>query len=286
MKLPDQSDRQGPRPGWLVLFVVLSLIVITMWYREGDTGPLHRLRIGVQTVAAPFSAAGEWATGPVRGLITWAGDLGVSRSQLEALRKQNSTLRTRVAELEEARLENARFRELLEIKQALEIEALGARVIGRPTNSWEGVITIDRGTEDGVKTGMPVVGPDGLLGQTDQVGPTSARVRLITDQSSGVAALVQRSRAEGIVRGSIQGQLTLEFVSRETTLRVGDVVITSGLGGVYPKGIIVGEISEMSSRSNDLYRSATVAPAGDVTRLEEVLVLVGYQVDVNPSGGE
>lgn len=286
MKLPNQSDRQGPRPGWLVLFVALSLILITVWFREGETGPVHRLRIGVQSVVAPFSAAGEWATGPVRGLIAWAGDLGVSRSELEALREQNSTLRARVAELEEARLENERLRGLLEIEQARELDAIGARVIGRPTNAWEGVITIDRGTADGIKAGMPVIGPDGLLGQTVQVGRTSARVRLITDQRSGVAALVQRNRAEGIVRGSIEGELSLEFVSKETTLKAGDVIITSGLGGVYPKGIVIGEIAELTRRPNDLYRSATVAPAGNVTSLEEVLVLIGYEMADTPNGGE
>lgn len=283
----SQPDKSGPRPALLALFVVVSIILITMWFRESDTGPLHRLRIGVQTVAAPVSAAGEAVTRPVRGLFAWAGDLGVSRSQLEQLREQNSALRVRVAELEEARLENTRLRELLKLAQAADIEAVGAHVIGRPTNLWEGVITIDRGTRDGIEPGMPVLGADGLLGQTIDVGPVSSRVRLISDQRSSVSAFVQSNRAEGIVRGSIDGRLTLDFVSVETTLQAGDVVITSGMGGVYPKGIIVGEISDVRAEPGRLYQYVRVRPAAELEGIEEVLVLVGSPTtDLQGGSGE
>ncbi len=285
MKLPNQSDKTGPRPGWLVLFIALSLVIITVYFREGESGFVHRAQVGVQSVAAPFSAAGEWMTRPVRGVIAWAGDLGVSRSQLESLREQNASLRSRVAELEEARLENERLRALVEIVQARDLDAVGGRVIGRPTNSWEGVITIDLGTEDGITTGMPVIGPEGLLGQIVQVGRSSAKVRLITDQRSGVAGLVQRSRAEGVVRGSIDGELSFDFVSTETTVKAGDVVVTSGLGGVYPKGIVIGEVSDVRSLANELYQEITVVPAGDLDGLEEVLVLK-VTTETEPGGGE
>ncbi len=285
MKLP-QPDRTVPRPGLLIILVALSIVVITVWFREPQTGPLHRARVLVQTAAAPVSAAGGWVTAPVRGLFAWMGDLGVSRSQLEQLRTQNTELRARVAELEEARLENERLRGLVAIKEAQDLEAVAARVIGRPTNSWEGVITIDRGSGDGIKVGMPVVGPLGLLGQTVSVGPGFSRVRLITDQRSGVAALVQRSRAEGIVKGTIDGRLTMEFVSTDTTVTAGDVVITSGIGGVYPKGIVIGEVSEVDRQANALYQDIALQPASDLAGLEEVLVLTGAPPATAPEGGE
>lgn len=270
----------------LALFVVAAIVLMTVWFREGDTGPIHRVRVGVQTVMSPVSAAGEFVTRPVRGFFEWAGDLGVSRSQLEQLREQNAQLRARVAELEEARLENERLRGLVDLAQAREYQAVAARVIGRPTNSWEGVILINRGSSQGVRPGMPVVGPEGLLGQTVEVGPVSSRVRLISDQRSGVAALVQRSRAEGVVRGSIERTLGLDFVSVGTTVTPGDVVITSGLGGVYPKGIVIGEVGEVRKSPAALYQNISVIPASDLEGLEEVLVLVGAPEARIPEAGE
>lgn len=279
-------EKHGNRPGWLLLYIAIAVVLMTVWSREPDTGPLHSVRVGVHAVTAPIAAAGEWATTPVREFLAWAGDLGVSRSQLEQLRDQNEQLRSRVAELEEARLENQRLRALVKIVQAGDLQSIGAHVIGRPANSWEGVITIDRGSRDGVKVGMPIVGSLGLLGQTVQVSSGSSRVRLITDQRSGVAAMIQSSRAEGVVHGSIEGQLSLDFVSRETTVRAGDVVITSGLGGVFPKGILVGEVLEVHKNANALQQSITVVPASDPSSTEEVKVLLGAPPAAKLEGGE
>ena len=285
MKLP-QPEKSSARPGLLVVFVVLSIVLTTLWFHEGATGPVHRLRSGVQSVAAPVETAGEFVTRPARSFLRWGSDLGVSRSQLETLRAQNDELRRRVSDLEEARLENVRLRKLVAFVGANKGRSLGARVIGRPTNSWEGVITIDRGTADGVKQGMPVVGPQGLLGQTIDVTSRSAKVRLITDPRSGVAAMVQSTRAEGIVRGSIEGDLSLDFVSRETTVRAGDVVISSGMGGVYPKGLIIGEITTVKSSPAGLYQEIVLAPAGSLSGLEEVVVLIDATTQTSQGGGE
>lgn len=282
----QRTETPGPRPGWLILFVALAIVLITVWYRESDTGPLHRVKTGVQVVAAPVQAGGELLTRPLRGLFAWASDLGVSRSQLQELREQNQSLRVRVAELEEARLENERLRALVDLPKAREARSVAAHVIGRPTNSWDGVIVIDRGSTDGVRTGMPVIGPQGLLGQTVTVAPGSAKVRLITDQRSGVSAMVQRTRSEGVVRGSIDGRMTLDFVSNDTPVEAGDVVITSGMGGVYPKGLPIGEVSEVRREANALYQYIRVEPASDPSGLEEVLVIVGDQAPVVPEASE
>lgn len=285
MRLP-QPEKSSAHPGLLILFVVLAIVVTTVWFREADTGPVHTLRAGVHAVAAPISSVGEFVTRPVRNLFAWGSDLGVSRSQLETLRTQNDQLRQRVSDLEEARLENERLKGLVAFVQSSKTQAVGARVIGRPTNSWEGVITIDRGTADSIQAGMPVVGPAGLLGQTVDVTAHSARVRLITDPNSGVAAMLQSSRTQGIVRGSIEGQLTLDFVSTETTVRAGDVVITSGIGGVYPKGLIIGEVTKVRKTPADLYQNIELAPTGRLAGLEEVLVLVGAAPKTDVGVGE
>lgn len=282
----SQPQKPSARPGLLLAFLIAAVVIITMWYREGTTGPLHRIRLGTQAATAPVSAAGEFLTRPVRGFFSWASDLGVSRSQLEQLRKQNAQLRLRVAQLEEARLENDRLRGLLDVPLAKDQKSLGAHVIGRQSNSWEGVITIDRGTADKVKSGMPVIGPKGLLGQTVGVTRHTARVQLITDPLSRVAAMVQSTRAQGIVRGSLEGRLSLDFVSRNTTVTAGDMVITSGMGGVYPKGLIIGEVTSVKSEPSALYKSITIEPPAGIGGLEEVAVLLLPAASTDVGGGE
>ncbi len=159
-------------------------------------------------------------------------------------------------------------------------------MIGRPTNSWERVITIDRGSADGVKVEMPVLAAKGLLGQTISVTKHSARVRLITDARSGVAGMVQANRAEGLVKGSIEGDVSLEFVSKETTVKPGDVVVTSGLGGVYPKGLLVGEVISAAKTPSSLYQDIRVEPIANLAGLEEVVVLTGAAPATQIGGGE
>lgn len=269
------AEKSSARIGVLVALVLVAVVLVTVWYREGDAGSLHRIRTGVHAAAAPFGVAGEFVTRPIRGVGGWFGGFGLSRQEVEALREQNAKLRVRNAELEEARLQNERLRELVALVEARELAVLGARVISRPTNAWEGVITIDVGTDDGVAPGMPVVAPDGLLGQTIGVTGRSAKVRLITDQRSGVAAMVQQGRSEGIARGAIDGGLTLDFVSVDATVTSGDVVITSGMGGVFPKGLLIGEVAEATNNPGDLDQTIVLSPAADLGRLEEVAVLVG-----------
>lgn len=285
MRLPE-PERSGGGTALLVALVVVSLILITVYFRESDSGPLHLMRRGTQAASAPVAAAGEWVFTPVDAVREWFGGFGVSRTEVETLRDQNAELRQRVSELEEARLENERLQEILGFIQARELEAVGARVIGRPVNAWEGTIVIDRGSDDGIEPGMPVLAPQGLLGQTIDVTANSAKVRLITDQRSGVGALLQSSRAEGIVNGSIEGELSLDYVSREVTVTVGDVVLTSGMGGVYPKGLLIGEVIDVLTAENDLYPSISVRPSARLAGIEEVIVLVGAPSDVDLGSGE
>jgi rod shape-determining protein MreC len=298
MRLP-QPEKSNLQPGLLVVLIVLSLLLTTLWYREGSNGPLHQLRGGAQAIAAPVGATGELVTRPVRSVLKWVADLGVSRSQLEALRQQNDKLRNTVAALEESRLENQRLQSLVNFAQTSKLQALGAHVIGRPTQ-WDRVITLDRGTADGVREGMPVVGPlvstpaatteasaaGGLIGQTVDVTAHSAKVRLITDQSSGVAAMVQSNRTEGVVRGAIDGVLSLDFISHETTVKAGDVVITSGMGGVYPKGILVGEVTKVINQPSSLYQDIVLSSSARLGGIEDVLILVGTNSQPQTGSGE
>ncbi len=285
MQLPD-SDRSSGGTGLLVALVVVSLILITVYFREGDGGLLHSSRRGVQAATAPVAALGDWVFTPVDAVRRWVAGAGMSREEARALSEQNDELRQRLAELEEARLENSRLREIVGFIEARELDATGARVIGRPSNSWEGTIIIDKGSDDGIAAGMPVLAPQGLLGQTVDVTAHSARVRLITDQRSGVAALIQTNRAEGIVRGSLRGELSFDFVSREITITPGEVVLTSGMGGVYPKGLLIGEVADVQLEDNDLFPAISILPSARIAGIEEVIVLVGAAPEPELGGGE
>jgi len=204
-----------------------------------------------------------------------------SKSTLDALEQQNDELRARLAELEEARQENERLRALVEFAEERGLAKLGARVIRRPVSSWEGVIVIDRGSDDGVEPGMPIISSEGLVGQVAEVSKSASTVRLITDQQSGVAAMVQSTRALGIVRGAVSGGLTLDFLGGEALPQPGDVVLTSGLGGVYPKGIVIGDITDVDSRRGELYPRVVVRSRVSIDTIEEVFVLVGAGVETD-----
>lgn len=270
----------------LAALVIAALVITTVYFREGDSGLLHRTRSSVQAMTAPVAAAGTWVTSPFRSARRWVSDVTATKEEVETLRQQNEELRVIVAELEEARLENDRLRALVGFIEARDLDALGARVIGRPPSGWDGVITIDRGTADGVEKGMPVLAPQGLLGQTIEVTSHSAKVRLITDQRSGVAAMIQPTRAEGIVRGSLEGDLSMEYVSRDATVSVGDVVLTSGMGGVYPKGLLIGEVDSAEVLESDLFYEISVHPAARVSDIEEVIVLIGAPPEPDTGGDE
>lgn len=267
--------------------IVAALIVTTLWYREGTSGPLHATRTGLTAASEPFAVVGTWVTTPLRAIGNWVASTGVNRTDYAALQKQNLDLKQRLAALQEAQLQNDRIRALVDFAKAQNLPSIGAQVIGRPTESRQQSILIDRGTNNNVKLGDAVIAAGGLVGQVVEVTPWSARVRLITDSESGVAVLVQRTRANGIVQGTLDGPLQLEFVDKKTPPVVGDVLITSGLGGVFPKGIVVGEVTDVASSQTDLFPVVAVASRVQIDRIEEVLVLSGETTAaLQPGGGE
>jgi rod shape-determining protein MreC len=272
-RLEIDTRRGAGRPIVLAVLVVVALMITTVWYREDTGGPLHAARRVVIAASSPFAAAGSWLTTPFRAAGTWFSGLSVDTGDYAALKAQNLDLKQRLAALEEAKLENERISQLVEFAKAQDLPTIGARVIGRPTDSRQRTVLIDRGTSSGVARGDAVIAAGGLVGQVVEVTPWTAQVRLVTDSESGVAVLVQRTRANGIVRGTLDGPLALEFVDKKAAPVVGDVLLTSGLGGVYPKGLVVGEVTTVSAPSTDLFPVVSVESRVDIGRIEEVLVL-------------
>jgi rod shape-determining protein MreC len=286
----DYHDPRGSsrRLGWLVLFLVISIVLTTLWYREGSTGPVHRVRSAVATVTTPVTRAGHWVFTPVRSFVAWVSDLGVSRSQLAALRQQNDELRAAAIQADELRAENERLSALLGVGESVASSGVAAGIIGLPDDNYDRVIVLDKGTGDGITLGLPVTTARGLLGQIVELGPNWSKARLISDQKSGVAALVQSKRIPGVVKGSLDGTLNLDFVPVDTKVEVGDVVLTSGLGGVYPKGLVIGEVTDVSDELNTLYKTIVITPANtDPGNIEDVLILTSAPPPISETtGGE
>ncbi|PLX81830.1 MAG: rod shape-determining protein MreC [Desulfuromonas sp.] len=192
------------------------------------------------------------------------------------MHEENRTLKAELAGLQEVRLANERLRLLLDFRDRVALPALPAQVVAEDASNWFRTVVIDKGLEDGVREGMPVVVAEGVVGRIIRCGAHQARVLLITDASSAVASLVQRNRTRGVCRG--RGQtLTLEFALRLEDIKAGDRIVTSGMGGVFPKGLVIGEVVKVYRGDYGLFQSVEMAPATDFARLEEVLVLLGEE---------
>jgi len=169
---------------------------------------------------------------------------------------------------------NERLQSLLDLKKSLGGTSIAANVIGEDVTPWFRTIIIDRGSVDGVREGMPVVAPAGVVGRVVRTAASSSRLLLLTDHASAMAALVQRSRARGVVVGKSGGLCSLEFSQRGEDVRVGDIVVTSGIGGVFPKGLPIGEVTMVKKGEYGIFQSVDIRPFVAMSRLEQVLVLV------------
>ncbi len=225
-------------------------------------------------VAAPVQDLLASPAGAVRGV--WGAYV-----DLFDVREENALLRSRVAELEE---ENLQYREALvasghlqrvaEMRDELATPMLPTEVVGLDVSPWFRSVLIDRGRQHGVAAGNPVITDQGVVGLVTATSSRAAKTMLLLDRQSAIDGIVQRSRARGIVRGQGTDQLSFEFVVRGGDVRVGDVVITSSLGGVYPKGLRIGEVTHVEDPGGRLLQTATVRPAVDFGRIEQVFVMM------------
>jgi len=269
---PDNGRRLD---GWklLIVLAVVSAVLMTVWFGESQTGPIHTVRNAVTVVTSPLKTAGSALGVPFVAIGNAMTNITADSEDLVNLQEKNAELTSQVSQLEEYRQENERLTALLGMTSTYSIDGQGARIIGRSVDAYSGAITIDKGSGDGIRSGMPVMDSNGLLGQVDSVGPTSSVVRLLSDADSGVAALVQSSRVEGVVTGSPEGLLYLRYIPVTETVGVGDVVITSGMGGGFPKGILIGEVVSVDSKPNDLYYTIVVSSVATDDNFEEVYVV-------------
>lgn len=197
------------------------------------------------------------------------------------LEKENRKLKQKLLELQEenhqlneVRLENERLRKLLQFNEKNSLTMIGAEVIGRDPSSWFKSITIDKGERDGVRKGMAVVSPEGVIGQILKISPHYSTVLLITDYNSAIDSIVQRTRAKAIIEGKGENRCQLKYLLRTEEVAEGDVVVTSGLAGNFPKGLKIGEVSKVDKRGHGVFQYAELVPSVDLNRLEEVFIIM------------
>jgi len=206
----------------------------------------------------------------------FAGIIFYHRNMLRAeeLNSQVGLLRWELFDLRELKQENNRLKDLLDFKQKSPLRLIAARVIGRSPDSWSANLIIDKGKNSRIKPGMIVVNPRGLVGKIVESGDNNSKVLLINDPSQGVSSIVQRSRQEGLISGTLGGNLIMRYLPDEAQIEAGDVIITSELSRVYPKGLLIGKVINIGRDFSGLCRYAIVRPAVDLAGIEEVLVIL------------
>lgn len=163
---------------------------------------------------------------------------------------------------------------LLEFKRSLNFKTIPAEVIGRDINGWFRIIYINKGSNQGIVKGMAVIAPNGLVGQIILAAPNSSKVLLLTDIRNSAAAIVQRSRNSGIVTGSATNGCKMKYLNRNADAKVGDRIVSSGLGGIFPRGLLIGWVKRISEQDSSFFLDAEITPGVDMDKLEEVLVII------------
>ena len=268
-----------------IVLVLVSLALITVYFRESEEGTLHSAqRIGL-SVAMPFEVAGERIARPFRDAWGWASDLVGAKEENARLKEEVEKLRTDLVRASTAASENERLRELLEFvdgpKYPEGFDAVSTRVVGRPPSAYDQEVLIAAGSSSGVQRNDPVVTEDGLVGLVTDVTSNGAKVTLLTDQSSAVSAMVLQGAAAGIIRHgpSDSSALVLDRVGKDELVEEDDLVITAGwrsgdLESLYPRGIPIGTVKSVGQQDVDLYKRIQVTPLVDFDSLAEVIVLV------------
>ena len=239
------------------------------------------------SVMAPFDYVFSGLAGAIRQGTLFTRDVASVFQENQALRTENQELRHVVFQLTEKTAENERLQTMLDFRtKSVAFQMKVATVIGRDPGTLSQSLLIDQGNRDGIRVNMPVVTPQGLVGHVMEVFPGTAKVRLLVDAGSSAASMVQRplSRAVGIVEGNPAQAINLRMKSltRDGDVIKGDKIMTSGLGGIYPKGLLIGEVFDVVDDEGGLLKHALIRPAVDFTRVEEVFVITGERMQPLP----
>ena len=272
-----RKSRNGRKIAALI-FVFVSVFCLVFFAARGrfETPAANS---GIGLILSPFQNAVSWVGDKIVFVKTTVDDIMNVHEQNEALQAEVKELRAKNLAANEFEAENQRLRALLGYKEsATQFDLVAARVIGREAASWSSTIVINRGSMDGIANDMAVVTAMGLVGHISEAGLNSSKVQLILDPRSSVGTLIQRpeSRVAGIVEGDINDPTMPRMVNipKNSDVIVGDIVVTSGFGGVYPKGIVVGKIKDIQNEESGLLKYGVVETTVNFQKLEDVAIIV------------
>lgn len=270
------------------IVVVLLLSIIMSWSTNNPQRILFLEHLAAEALR-PFQQAASTVTKFLADSWQFFGDVRNVYNDNRELRAELDKYSGTDLRILEIQQENLRLRNLLQFQEAVDHHVLPAQVIGRNPSNWFHTLTIDKGEKHGIEVDMPVVTNQGLVGKVVQVEPSHSKVQLLISSSSGISAIVQRTRDNGVLIGLSNpiGYTRITRLNQYADIQEGDVIISSPLTGIYPKGIAIGRVVEVYDDSVSLERSALVRPEVDFERLEEVLIIVNYYspIDDPASGG-
>ena len=273
-----RKEKQTAKKIIALIVVFISVFCCVFFAARGKFNT--RATDGVaMVIMAPFQRAFSWAGSQLIFVRDTVREISHLHEQNKQLREEVEILRAQNLTASEYASENQRLRNLLGYKQtAVQFDLVAASVIGRESASWSSVIVINRGTLDGVANNMAVVTEMGLVGHVKEAGVSSSKVQLLIDPRSSVGTLIQRpeSRVAGIVEGDVKNPSYPRMVNipKDSDVKVDDMVVTSGFGGVYPKGLVVGKIIEMHNEEGGLLMYGVIDTSVDFQKLEDVAVIV------------
>ena len=267
MALADIRQRPG-----ILLGAALLLHVVLISAQVTTASGLPMLQVVTFGSFSEIQRGTMAVVGGVRSL--WSGYLDLRHVHGEnlALKKEMQTLQVRLQEERAEAQRTDRLRQLLELRERAHLETTAAEVIAAAASPDFRTVTIDKGTSEGLKTDMAVISPAGVVGRVILPSGRAAKVQLLIDRNAAAGALIERTRVQGVVEGFGDGSLRMEYVPGTADVKPGDLVVTSGIDGIYPRGFVIGTIEQVE-RGSGGYHLITVRPAVDFTRLEEVLVV-------------
>ncbi len=265
---------------YITLFLFLLIPVIALDTTSRAPRDYRFYDRVILTITAPIQTAISWTLEQAIDVYQGYVYLWNVKSQNARLFEENRKLLGQIASLKEAQNENGRLRELLDFREKMKLETVVARVIAKDVSTEFRAVRLNRGENAGIKKGMAVVTYEGVVGRVLRTTASTADVVTILDLLSAVDTVIERSRSRGVVEGLTDELCQLKFTLRTDDIQVGDLLLSSGLGGVYPRGVAVGTVSRVNKKKFGITQDVEVKPTVDFTKLEEVLVVRDQRVEV------
>jgi rod shape-determining protein MreC len=264
------------------LYIGIILALLLLGFALDRLGYMAPVRAYVQVAFVPLQQAMTSMGQRIDRSLEQTESLETLRARNAELEALNNKLMVENVQLKELERENQLLRQLLNYTRnnpqfSYQVAVVEGSSIGRDPTSLLYYVYVDVGIRDGIAKDMPVVTERGLVGRVTAVGPNSAQVLMLIDSASAVNGIIQSSRATGIVRGSIEGTLQMENISQSETVSPGDIVLTSGLGGNFPDKLVIGQVTEVIQRDQDMFQTARIRSTVDFGKLEKMLIITSFE---------